>query len=353
MIISKFKIFIFTFSFLAAFVGVNNNYIINQGRYLFDYVSRSEKIDSLLNSNKINEEEKKFFNLVKDIKHYSHESIGLEKNGNYDRYIDINKDYLLDVVSATDDDSFKPYIWHYPLLGSFPYRGFFNRPDAEAYAARLEKRGYDVIISRVGAYSSLGFMSDPVYSFMKNYSTYRLASMIIHEQTHSTIFIRNRSQFNEEVATFIGNQGALNFIRDRYGENSKTYRNVSKEYEDYKTFISYIHSIFHELDIIYTSKINREEKLELKNKIYNKYKMDFINNYQGMFKTEKYKSFRRIHLNNAYISKYLTYTGNISIFYDLYKKNNNDLMKTVIQLKGIKDYDGDPRKYVLTKLLKR
>ena len=48
----------------------------------------------------------------------------------------------------------------------------------------------------------------------------RLAEVVIHETTHTTIFLRGQVAFNESLATFMGNQGTLNFLARVFGPRS-------------------------------------------------------------------------------------------------------------------------------------
>jgi len=86
---------------------------------------------------------------------------------------------------------------------------------------------------------------------MKVYSAYSIASLIIHEQTHATIFLKNRIKFNEELATFIGNEGALQFIKEKYGTESEYYTNLMSHRADLDTFFELIQNLYDELNAVY------------------------------------------------------------------------------------------------------
>jgi len=55
-------------------------------------------------------------------------------------------------VYAARPDTFAQYFWKYPFLGAMPYKGFFERRDAEKEAVSLKKKGYDVLIGEVNGY---------------------------------------------------------------------------------------------------------------------------------------------------------------------------------------------------------
>ncbi len=93
-----------------------------------------------------------------------------------------------------------------------PYKGFFNQKLAFELKDELEKEGYDVIVRNPGGWSTLGWFTDPILSKMLNRSEGDLANLIIHEMVHSTIFVKDSVEFNENLATFIGDRGAEKFL---------------------------------------------------------------------------------------------------------------------------------------------
>ena len=325
-------------------------YLTKQGLYLIRYTGNAEKIDELLTSGDIGTDEKELLSLVKEIKEYSVSTIGLRSDRSYTKYIEVEKDYLIDVVSACAKDRFDPYLWKFPLFGAFPYKGFYVRRDAERQAERLRRKGLDVLIRKVETFSTLGFFSDPVYSFMKDYSVYSLASLIIHEQTHATIFLKNRIQFNEECATFVGNEGALRFIKDKYGTDSEYYTGAQSYRADLDTFFALFRELYEELNSLYESEAEKEYKLTQREEIFSNFRQRVKAEYTELFETDAFRRIFELKLNNAFVLSVNRYTGDLQLFYDLYDKYGQDLRKTVDVLKELKGYRGDPKEFIQTAL---
>ncbi len=151
---------------------LNNCFLIKQGYYLFKIQRKKEKINNIIIHKKLPNNKLKKLQLVKDIKKFAIQSLGLKNDSNYTYYVNWNKNYLINVVSASKKDSFEDYKWSLPLFGSFPYKGFFNRKDALDLAEDLKNKGYDVLVRKADAFSTLGYFSDPLFSFMLNYSEY-------------------------------------------------------------------------------------------------------------------------------------------------------------------------------------
>ncbi|HVO40019.1 MAG TPA: aminopeptidase [Spirochaetia bacterium] len=287
-------------------------YLVKQGGWLYHYSRGTRNIDSLLESPSTPEDTRGFLLTVKDIRRFAVEKVGLRDNGNYTRYRSIDRDHLVDVVQACDAVSFAPYQWSYPLLGRLPYKGFYERADAEAEASRLKKAGYDVIVRGVDAFSTLGFFHDPLYSFMKKYPPFELASTIIHEQTHATLFVRGQPEFNEELATFVGDTGAFQWLEERYGTGSEEYRDALDQRADFDLFVAELKGLSAELKKVYDQALPREETLAEKARIIAAFKGTFRRD-AGRFRTPEYRAARDLPLNNAYLSLYDLYTEDIPL----------------------------------------
>jgi predicted aminopeptidase len=327
-------------------------YLWKQGTRVLSYTSRSVPIPKLMQRPETPDSLKQFLLLVNEIRAYATDSIGLAKNSNFTRFVSINKPYLIDLVSAAGKADFVPYTWCYPLFGCWPLRGYFDSADAIKEANRLKNLGLDVSLGRAEAFSTLGFLSDPVYSFMKNYSVYRIADLIIHEQTHTTVYVKNQVDFNEELATFAGSEGALGFIRSKYGETSELFQNAVKESRDIDTYYRSIQSLYHALSTVYGSTIPLKEKLQKKQEIIAGFKDSIARNYNVIFLTQEYRGIEKAYINNALISLDMTYALDLDLFYKLYEKENRDLRSTVARIKMLSRKKGDCKenlKVILTK----
>jgi len=295
-------------------------YLAKQGGYLYRYSTGTQSIDSLLESPSTPFETREFLQKVKDIKRYAVTSVGLRDNANYTRYKSIDRDYLATVVQACDAASFTPYEWSYPFLGRLPYRGFYEPADAEAEAARLKKDGYDVLVRKVDAFSTLGFTQDPVYSFMEKYSPYELASVIIHEQTHATVWVNGQTDFNEELANFVGEIGAFGWIAERFGVQSPEYQAALDAKADSDLFVSKLKELGKSLAELYSSRDSRQDKLEKKAEIIGAFRKKLADEAGTVFRSPDYRKVGRIAFNNAYLSLYALYTDDVPLLRSFYEQ---------------------------------
>jgi predicted aminopeptidase len=288
-------------------------YLAKQGRYLLCDSMGAKPAESLIASRLTDAETRAFLIRAAEIRRFAVEHIGLRKNGNFSRYKDIGRDYLVSVVSACAADSFQAYTWRYPLLGRLPYKGFYERADAEKEAARLKVGGWDVVVRPVDSFSTLGFTADPLYSFMKSYSDFELASLIIHEQTHATLFVRGQTQFNEELASFVGEEGALAWLAETRGVASPEYLGALGEIADSRAFLSLLRDLSSSLERVYRSPLSREEKLARKSQIIAAFEAGFAAGRKTWFRTESYRSMSTPRVNNAYLSLTGLYSDDVPL----------------------------------------
>ncbi len=321
---------------VAGIALLSNCYLAKQGYYVTKYSFGAHPIAKTLRDTSLSVEKRQFLSRTLAIRKFAFDSIGLTRNRNYSTWVNIDKHYLVDVVAASAPDTFAPYLWHFPFFGGFPYKGFFVRKDAQREVARLRRKGYDVTISPVDAFSTLGFFSDPVYSFMAEFTPYELASLIIHEETHATVYLKNRTALNEEMAEFVGETGALWFLRSTYGDTSAAYREALLEKADDAVWDRELGALYDSLEAVYKRNIPRSEKLAKKSEIIASFKEKLTDHYADYFKSDRFTGIGKANINNAYIAVRMNYSSDHALFEELYKRNNNDLAAVVKKIKRLK-----------------
>lgn len=155
---------------------------------------------------------------AKEMRRFAADSLGLPDNRSYTAYADLQRPAAVWNVFATPELSLELKTWCYPVLGCAGYRGYFERADADAMAARLQAEGYDVNVAPVPAYSTLGWFSDPLLNTFIFAPDVELARLIFHELSHQVVYARDDTAFNESFATTVEREGVRRWL-DAHGDD--------------------------------------------------------------------------------------------------------------------------------------
>ena len=202
-----------------------------------------QPVENLLAGENLDQEVRKRLEFIQEVRRFAEQRIGLARSRNYGTYIDIGEGPVSWQLTASPKDRIEPVIWTYPVVGRFPYRGYFDLDRAKGDRNRLDARDFDTLLRPVGAYSTLGWFADPILSTMLRYGDGDLAELIIHELAHGTVWIPDHVSFNESLATFVGEAGALQFMRQRYGPKSAVVKVMLDRRSDERTFKRFMHGV--------------------------------------------------------------------------------------------------------------
>ncbi|MDH3744541.1 MAG: aminopeptidase, partial [Acidobacteriota bacterium] len=191
----------------------------------------------------------------------------LPDNGSYRRYAEIDREYATWVVTAAPELSLEPVSWCFPVAGCVSYRGYFSERRARLFASRLDRRGFDVTVSGVRAFSTLGWFRDPVLSTFVFDSPPALAGVLFHELAHQKVYIKGDTRFNESFATFVENEGVRRWLTSR-GE-LEAIANYESGHARRSEAITLLLAYRKRLEVLYAGESKEEEKRAAKRSILN------------------------------------------------------------------------------------
>lgn len=198
--------------------------------------------------------------IVDDARRFAFGVIGLKKSRDYSSFVE-KKGPLSYIVSGSEKLKLKQVAWKFPIAGTFPYKGYFKAGDAKKEKEKLEAKGCDAYVGGAAAYNTPLWFSDPIPSSALEDSTGTVAGLIIHELAHGTVFYKNQMAFNESAASFIGQQGAIEYLIDRYGPDSPELAAFNEELRKEVDFEKEIARLRVELESLYSSEIPDADKL--------------------------------------------------------------------------------------------
>lgn len=244
--------------------------------------------------------------LIAEVRRFAIDSLGLKDTENYKTLYDQRGEELMWVVQACGPFELKPKLWHFPVVGDMPYKGFFDKEKAIAERKRLLQEKYDVSIRNPGGWSTLGWFTDPILSGMLRRSDGDLAGLIIHEMVHATIFVKDNTDFNENLASFIGDTAAYHFLAHKYGKNSTEYIRYRNEDQDYRVYSRHILRGSQKLDSLYKTMSTDEsfdERLKKKKSMIRR----IVKSIDTLSLSEKRKSDSTWLPNNTYFMSFHLY----------------------------------------------
>ena len=262
--------------------------------------------------------------LIEEIKKFGVDSLGLTPSKNYTTFYNQHGKPLIWVITASDRYRIKAHLWKFPILGTFPYKGYFDSTRAVREEKVLIDQGFDTDIGEVSAWSTLGYLKDPILSSMLKRKEGSLANLILHELTHGTLFVKNDLELNENLASFVGDLGAIRFLTQKYGTGSKELKayEYSKKYND--AYAQHILRGVGKLDSLYKtfgSNMSPEPRKDtLKRNLILKILTD-ADTLLGNKNTLKSNSYWEKHPlpNNAYFISYQTYKSKQNAFKQEYE----------------------------------
>ncbi|HOX82146.1 MAG TPA: aminopeptidase [Chryseolinea sp.] len=304
------------------------SYGIGQGYGQVDIIWNAKPVEEFMDDPSFPDSLKARLKLIDEVHQYAIDSLGLKDTKNYKTLYDQKGEEIMWVVLACEEFRLKPKEWKFPIVGTVPYKGFFNKDKALGLKKELEGEGYDVIIRNPGGWSTLGWFTDPILSKMLNRSEGDLANLIIHEMSHATIFVKDSIDFNENLATFIGDRGAERFLIYKYGGESKEYSDYMSEDVDYLKYVNHMLGGAKQLDSLYTTMKESdplEQKKSIKKNLIQKIVMTMDTLSLALTK-EPSNRFQNALPNNAYFMNFRTYQSKQIIFLEDFTSNyKNDL----------------------------
>jgi predicted aminopeptidase len=290
--------------------GCSPTYVIRAGYEEAKILWRREAIVEVLARSDLEADIRRKLELVLDARRYA-ERIGLEVGGSFTSLSYVDGPTMLYVLTATPRTSLEPHTWWFPIVGSVPYKGFFERTLAEAEAKSLIEKGLDTSIRGAAAFSTLGWFDDPLLRHQLAGDEVALVNLVFHELYHGTFYAKgaHATPFNESLATFVGHRAAIDFFAARPDDAAPAER-ARQSWADERRFATFVQTLAARLRTLYEAS---DEATALTGR-----EALFVAA-QDEFKTltfhgTRFERFDDVRLNNAVLLQSILYTTDLDVF---------------------------------------
>ena len=271
-------------------------------------LAKREPIDEVLAEDSLPADERHKLELSQSIVDFAVSDLQLPDNGSYRSYVRLDRPYVVWNVVAAPALSIEPLEWCFPIVGCVSYRGYFKEERAGKFAAKLERKGNDVTVRGVDAYSTLGRFEDPVLSTFLDRRGVDLAALLFHELAHQRLYIKDDTAFNESFATVVEHEGLRRWLVAQGRESEIAGLESERDVE--QQFVSLLLDWRERLDRLFRSDLPDEEKHQRKKEFLAGLRAEYERAKRDWGDDDRYDAWFDRPLNNARLAA-------VSNYYDL------------------------------------
>jgi predicted aminopeptidase len=324
-----------------ALAGCSPVYVLRAGYEEARILWRRQPIERVLQRSDLDRETRAKLELTLEVREFARDRLGLRVGGCFASLATVDADQVVHVVLAAERFRLEPVTWWFPVVGRVPYKGFFDEQRAQAAAARLEAEGFDTVVQPSVAFSTLGWFDDPLLSNLLRYDPVTLATVILHELTHTTRYLSGHGAFNESFANFVGYAGAREFFHEsrRRAEALRAH----DLWDDARAFSFFLADFTARLETAYAAGIDEAERTRM---------LDAgQEQFRGLtLRTGLNADFGAGRLNNARILHYRLYYDRLGLFDRLLQHHRGDMAAAIRAALEIADDATDPYAVLTTHL---
>jgi predicted aminopeptidase len=267
--------------------------------------------------------------LVSEARQFAESVLGLKAGKSFTQYSRLDRDTLVLVLSAAYRDRLERKTWWFPVVGTFPYKGFFDFEEAKRAREQLLQEGFDVTLGPSAAFSTLGWFNDPLVSTTIKADSVTLVNTVIHELLHNTFFAKGRVAFNESFATFVGGRGAEAFFRTR--GDSVLLKRAEDDWQDDLLLGAFWARVAHEIDSVFKALPDsaRTERLAAREAVYGAARRRLVDSVGPQLHGYPAGWAERVALNNAVLLSRRVYAEGLDSFDSVFVAEGRDVAKAV------------------------
>ncbi len=304
----------------AAFLACSPGYVLRSAWEEARILARRRPIADILNDPNVDLETRAKLELVVQARSFAGRDLKLNVGDSYTSFSQIRRDTLALVLSASPVDRLAAHTWWFPIVGRVPYKGFFSLEAAEKERRKLEEKHFDTYLRPTSAFSTLGWLPDPLLSTVLEQDSVGLVETVIHEVTHNTLFVSGHVKFNESFANFVGSLGAIEFFCDR-GRDEALCELAQVRWHDRQRLSAFLDELWKDLEALYAEGLPLDSLLPRRQAMLAEAAAHFQRDYAPTMRTTGFARFDATRLNNASLIARHLYYHRLPLFQAVYAES--------------------------------
>lgn len=322
---------------IAAIVGCASPYLVRQAAGQVQIMASARSVEQVQRDPATRESIRAPMEEVARALEFARES-GLAVGDAYQTVVDLGSRPPVWVLYACPPDRLEPRIWSFPIVGDFPYKGFFDVNAARRAARQCQREGLETVVLPAGAYSTLGWLPDPLFSSFLESDVGTRVETLFHELTHRTLFLPGSVRLNENLADFVGELLARRFLAAQYDSRAEARLDYEADLRDRALFRGIVLQALGALRLAFESE-SRDERLRARGTILARLAEDLRS---APFAGEGYRGWAKADWNLALLVALDTYRGEQDVFRDAFRRSGDDLAVFFAKLRQLWSEGSDP-----------
>ena len=285
-------------------------------------LARRRSMEDVLNDPKLDDVTRGKLEIVVQARSFALQDLELDVGDSYTSFSDIGRDTLALVLSASPVDQLTAYTWWFPIVGRVPYKGFFSLEAAEGERRKLEAKNYDTYLRTTSAFSTLGWLPDPLLNTALRQDSVGLVETVIHEVTHNTLFVRVHVKFNESFANFVGSVGTIEFFCGR-SQNESLCELAADRWHDTVRLSEFLDALWSDLDALYAEGLPLDSLMPRRKALLQEAADRYRSDLAPEMRTPTFARYDATRLNNASLVARHLYYHRLSLFQALYRQTGS------------------------------
>jgi predicted aminopeptidase len=307
---------------VSSLVSCSPGYVLRAAWEETRILARRRPIAEALNDPSLDEATRGKLETVVQARSFAQRDLDLDVGDSYTSFSDIGRDTLALVLSASPMDRLAAHTWWFPIVGRVPYKGFFSLDAAEKERRKLEEKKYDTYLRTTSAFSTLGWLPDPLLSTVLRQDSVGLVETVIHEVTHNTLFVTGQVKFNESFANFVGSVGAIEFYC-RPGQDAALCQVARDRWHDTVRFGEFLDWLWDELEALYAEGLDLDALAPRRQALLAEAAERFEGEYAPAMRTRGFARYDVTGINNASLIARHLYYHQLGLFDALYEQTGD------------------------------